>query len=194
MTARPTTEFEVVVLDVLDDTWDQLIGRLDGLSDTEYLWEPVASCWTVRARVNGSVTVDGEGERDRDPAPVTTIAWRLWHIAVDCLDGYSERLLGATGASVSGDEWHLRAVPAVDDLDRAWRCFRNGLAEFTAERWWAQLGDGWGPWSRHSVLDVAVHALHEIAHHGAEVALLRDLYRDGLAVSKSSGLADIRQD
>lgn len=181
MSARPTTEFEVVVLDVLDDAWAQLTARLEGLSDAEYLWEPVAKCWTVRSRAGGSVTVDGEGERDLDPAPVTTIAWRLWHIGVDCLDGYSERLLGATGASVSGAGWHLEPGPALADLDRSWQCFRGGLGELTKEQWWEQLGDDWGPWSRHSVLDLAVHALHEIAHHGAEVALLRDLYRDDAA-------------
>jgi hypothetical protein len=181
MSDRPTSDFEVVVLDVLDDAWAQMVGRLDGLSDAEYLWEPVDGCWTVRAREDGSVTVDGEGERDRDPPPVTTIAWRLWHIGVDCLDAYSERLLGRTGASVSGDAWHLEAAAAVEDLERSWRCFRGGLGDLAAEQWWEQLGDDWGPWSRHSVLDLAVHALHEIAHHGAEVALLRDLYREGLA-------------
>ena len=41
MSARPTAEFEVVVLDGLDDAWAQLTARLEGLSDVEYLWEPV---------------------------------------------------------------------------------------------------------------------------------------------------------
>ena len=179
MAERPTTRFEVVVLDVLDDAWAQVAGRLDGVTDEEYRWEPVDGCWSVRAREDGSVTVDGEGERDRDPAPVTTIAWRLWHIRVDCLDGYSERLFGRTGAPVSGSAWHLEAAKALEDLDRSWRWFRSGLGALTTEQWWDEIGDGFGPWSRHSVADLAVHALHEIAHHGAEVALLRDLHRAG---------------
>ncbi len=179
MSERPTTDLEVVVLDVLDDTWAQMVERLDGLSDAEFLWEPVDGCWSVRARTDGSVRVDGEGERDRDPAPFTTIAWRLWHIGTDCLDAYSERFLGGTGASVSGDEWHLDVAAAIEDLDRSWQCFRGGLGELTAEQWWKEIGEEFGPWSRHSVADLALHAQHEIAHHGAEVALLRDLYRDG---------------
>ena len=135
MSDRPTTDFEVVDLDVLDDAWAQLAGRLDGLSDAEYRWEPVDGCWTVRAREDGSVTVDGDDESDRDPAPFTTIAWRLWHIGVDCLDAYSERLLGTTGASISGDACHLEAAPAVDAIDRSWRCFRGGLGDLTTEQY-----------------------------------------------------------
>ena len=35
----------------LDWHWqEQLRPRLDGLSDAEYFWEPVAGCWSVRRR------------------------------------------------------------------------------------------------------------------------------------------------
>ena len=37
--------------DQLDVYWhSSLRPRLDGLSDAEYLWEPVAGCWSVRRR------------------------------------------------------------------------------------------------------------------------------------------------
>src|ERR1035437_6643040 len=39
------------LLDQLDGHWThQLRPRLDGLTDQEYLWEPVPGCWNVRAR------------------------------------------------------------------------------------------------------------------------------------------------
>lgn len=38
------------------------------------------------------------------------------------------------------------------------------------------LGPAWGPFANHSRLDLALHALREVIHHGAEIALLRDLY------------------
>ena len=36
------------VLSLFDEAWPRLLSRLEGLTRDEYLWEPVASCWTVR--------------------------------------------------------------------------------------------------------------------------------------------------
>jgi len=33
-----------------------------------------------------------------------------------------------------------------------------------------------GPYATSSVFALALHAMHDLAHHGAEIALLRDLY------------------
>jgi hypothetical protein len=38
------------------------------------------------------------------------------------------------------------------------------------------LGPAWGPYADDSWAALVVHAQDELAHHGAEVALLRDLY------------------
>ena len=38
------------------------------------------------------------------------------------------------------------------------------------------LGPRWGPFAEHSLVDLVLHALHEVTHHAAEIALLRDLY------------------
>ena len=63
-------------------SWDYsagvLLDRLQGLTDDEYFWEPVPGCWTVTRDDEGwAATNDPEA----DPAPFTTIAWRLWHKA-----------------------------------------------------------------------------------------------------------------
>ena len=34
----------------------------------------------------------------------------------------------------------------------------------------------WGPFADHTNLALAIHAEREVIHHGAEIALLRDLY------------------
>jgi hypothetical protein len=48
MTA-PTTNITASLADQLDWHWHaSLRPRLDGLTDDEYLWEPVPGCWTVR--------------------------------------------------------------------------------------------------------------------------------------------------
>lgn len=174
MRERPTTDPKRVILDLFDDVWSDVSTRLDGMSDEEYLWEPVGRCWSVRA--DGSV--DGAGDREAAPPPFTTIAWRSWHIAVDCLDSYSDRLFGSVGASVVGPRWHRQATLARSDLDAAWRNWRAELHGRSADDWWAELGDGFGPFAHHSLYDLSLHAMREVVHHGAEIACLRDLWRD----------------
>lgn len=173
---RPTSEVSVVMLDSLDRMVHQLFDRLEGIDDEEYLWEPVAAAWSVRRRDDGLVTVDGIGDRDADPAPVTTTAWRLWHLSVDCLDDYARRMAG-DGRDVAPDgSWFLEAEPAVAALEGSWHRWREVMAG--QSDWWSQLGEAWGPWSRHSVADMVEHAGNELVHHGAEIALLRDLYQE----------------
>ncbi|MGH9226456.1 MAG: hypothetical protein ACRD2W_22300 [Acidimicrobiales bacterium] len=56
------------------------MARLDGLTDDEYFWEPVAGCWTVRRDpASGRMDVD-RALPAPEPPPVTTIAWRIVHI------------------------------------------------------------------------------------------------------------------
>lgn len=172
----PSRDIRTPILDSCDEVWAAFRARLVGMSDDEYLWEPVSGCWSVRAGVDGA-RIDGDPGDDPDPAPVTTIAWRLWHIAVDCLDGYSTREFGRAGSSVVAGAWHLRPEPALADLDAAWATFRSHAEERSEEAWSVALGDTWGPYAHLSFAHLVLHALHEVTHHGAEVALLRDLYR-----------------
>lgn len=176
MAERPTTDLRIALLDTFDDVWNQMIARLAGITADEYRWEPVPGSWTVRAADDGTARIDGYQERELDPAPITTIAWRLQHIAVDCLDSYSERVFGATGAFAHDDGWYLDPAPAVADAERAWACFRGGAAARSIDEWWQVLGPHWGPFAEHSLVDLVLHALHEVTHHAAEIALLRDLY------------------
>lgn len=169
---RPTLEIRDVILDSMDSMFSRLLTRLAGLGDDEYLWEPTAGMWSVRPDSGGSPVVDGAGIREIDPAPVTTIAWRTWHLAIDCLDDYTRRFDGDT--SDAPPQWTLDADEAVGILGHKWSDYRAVVA---ARNWWDQLGDTWGPWSAHSVADMAMHASNELVHHGSEIALLRDLYR-----------------
>ena len=164
------------VLDSLDQTWSQLSERLAGLTVDEYLWEPAVGCWTVHAAPGGGASVD-EHDSEAAPAPMTTIAWRMWHIAADCLDSYSSRVFGRTGTGLAGTEWVLDPVQASALLERAWHVFHDGLADGGPDRLFDLLGEGWGPYADSTVLALALHAQREVTHHGAEVALLRDLFR-----------------
>jgi hypothetical protein len=60
---------------------ERLDHRLAGLTDPEYFWPPVADAWTVYEGPDGwTYQYDFAPPA---PAPVTTIAWRLVHIAAN---------------------------------------------------------------------------------------------------------------
>ena len=165
-----------VLLRGWDDAWERLDRRVEGLGDTEYLDRPVPGAWTVHRDDDGRWTVD-RSDDDPDPAPVTTIAWRLWHLASDCLAAYLARAPGGRPLSVVGAEWHGDAATPLRDLRTAAAAFRSELTELGEEGVWRPLGPAWGPYAEASWADLLVHATDELAHHGAEIALLRDLYR-----------------
>jgi len=82
-------DWNAELVDQLEWHWQhQLRPRLDGLTDDEYYWQPVAGCWTLSRRGHSSApTSIGVGEftldyaeQPHDREPVTTIAWRLAHI------------------------------------------------------------------------------------------------------------------
>jgi hypothetical protein len=50
------------------------------------------------------------------------------------------------------------------------------MAGLSPGEWEAPLGPSWGPCRDDSTVDLALHMLDEMVHHGAEVGLLRDLY------------------
>jgi hypothetical protein len=49
------------VASAFDQAWDRFVGRLDGMGDEEYFWEPVEGCWSVRRADDGRWTIDGGG-------------------------------------------------------------------------------------------------------------------------------------
>ena len=169
-----STTLGTVVSEALDNAWLPLVRRCEGLTDAEYLWEPVSNAWSVRESGHGWV-VDWT-DPDPDPAPVTTIAWRCWHVAVDCLDSYSARLFGRRGAPVTGTNWTAECSTARGWLADAGDVFLSGVRRWSDDELMQPLGRDWGPFERHTNLDLVHHALREIVHHGAEIALLRDLY------------------
>ena len=176
MSENPDTrQLAPQLLGSLDYVWSRFRDRLDGLTEDEYLWEPVPDCWSVRPDKAGNWLVDRDAP-EPSPAPVTTIAWRLWHIGSECFAGYTSGGLGPWPLEVRDREWFGSPAPALDALDHAWKALRDGLASLGEDGLWRPLGPAWEEFAADPWLALALHALDELAHHGAEVALLRDLY------------------
>src|SRR5882724_2632175 len=86
-------EWNKLIVGQLEFYWDvHLRPRLDGLTDAEYFWEPVPGAWSLRH-------VDGRWQADwawpaPDPTPVTTIAWRIVHLATHGLQNRAGAFFG----------------------------------------------------------------------------------------------------
>ena len=159
---------------LLDFVWPRIRDRLDGITDDEYLWEPVAGCWSVRLK--GDTWEIERVVPQPEVPPVTTIAWRTWHIGSECLDNYSQHGFQTRALDLGPREWFPNATAALDAMDTAWICFSDCYRALDDEAMSRQLGPDFGPWSEANMADMLLHVADELIHHGAEVALLRDLY------------------
>ncbi len=161
------------------------------LSDDEYLWEPVPGCWSVRRRADGpgprATELTGRGEWGRDaapyphpwPPPFTTLAWRLSHLS-EMLTLRADHTVGR----------HLMTRPDFETSGEA--CGALAAFEFGADAWrGALLATGGadldtvgrstyphGGDPEEKFIDLVWWVNQELLHHGAEIALLRDLYRE----------------
>ncbi len=170
------------LLDQLDFAWDdQFMPRMAGLSDDEYFWEPVAGCWSVRPTEGGRYAMDAPvGRIERSAAPFTTIAWRLAHIA----DVFGSRASNhfADGAFSAADiDSPASAAAALVMVERDYRRWQTGVRALGEDGLFRPCGPAEGPFSEEPLLTLVLHINREFLHHAAEVALLRDLYRDTVA-------------
>lgn len=160
----------------------QLRPRLDGLSDEEYRWEPVPDCWNVRPRGEpGPAEQHGSGAYlidfsypEPEPAPVTTIAWRLGHLLVGVLGDRNARHFGADPVDYDSYAYPGTADAALADLDARYDTWISGVRKLTLEGLARPCGEP--GFEQHPLATLVLHINREVIHHGAEICLLRDLY------------------
>lgn len=144
------------IIDAVTSSWsatrDQLFDRLKGLDGEEFSWEPVGGRWSVRATDDGW-RVDWD-DSDPEPPPVTSIAWRMWHIAVDALDSYSSRAFGTSGTGLAGREWVGSASKAIDLTAAAFGTFEEGVRALGEHGLARKLGDAWIHYSNATYLEL----------------------------------------
>ncbi|GAA2097981.1 ankyrin repeat domain-containing protein [Actinomadura alba] len=165
------------LLDLSDTAWQRLRTRVEGLTDEEYLWEPAPYCWTVRAAGDGTWRADGS-PLPPEPAPLTTIAWRLSHL-IDLLSGERNATwLGVTPAAAPGREGAPgTAAEALERLDQAYALFRGHVDAADEAALPEPMGPIAGAYAEHTRAAFILHEVDELIHHGAEVGVLRDLYQ-----------------
>ncbi|MGW6745722.1 DinB family protein [Streptomyces sp. NPDC055025] len=206
-TAPPTTPPArlVPLLGQFDFARERLAARLTGpvmdsgngtdvevgpLTDEEYLWEPVPDCWSVRRRSSGpgprATLLSGAGDWGRDtapmphpsPPPFTTIAWRLSHLS-EMLTLRADHTAG--GHKLTKDDYHScgDAAGAVAAFHQGATAWRNALltADDTALDTVGHSTYPHGSDPDDPFVETVWWVNQELLHHGAEIALIRDLWR-----------------
>jgi len=185
----PDLPLTALLVEQLDFHWTrQLRPRLDGLTDAEYFAEPVGGAWNVRPRGTGTAPVQaGSGDftidfgfPEPDPAPVTTIAWRLGHLIVGVLDGRNAAHFGGPPCDYESFTYAGTAAAALHQLDAAYERWTTGVKALGDEGLRRPCGPAEGPFADHPMATLVLHINREVIHHGAEIALLRDLWAHGL--------------
>lgn len=163
--ALPTTTMEEAYL--------RLRGRLNGLTDDEFFWQPVTDAWTIFEDRPGHWTYN-YAVPDPDPAPVTTIGWQLVHVAL-CKIMYHEWAYGPAELT-----WPELTVPhtaadAIALLEECHAVLRSDLLDLSDADLDVPRRTSWGQaWPASRIFTVMTD--HD-AMHGGAVGHMRDLYR-----------------
>jgi hypothetical protein len=156
-----------------EEAWTVLRRPLEGLTDAEFFWQPVADCWTVHQDENGRWIIDYAWP-EPEPSPFTTIAWRLVHVAA-CKIMYHEYAFGPGELTWDGLEIPHTAGDAIAWLETGQAQLKGSLdglndADLAAPRP-TNWGEMWPTWR--IFWTMAAHDLQ----HGGEIGCLRDLCR-----------------
>ena len=162
--------------------------RLTGLTDDEYFWEPAPGSWNLRPRGTGSAPIQaGSGEMVIDfafpepsPAPVTTIAWRLGHLLVGVFGARVASHFGGPSADYDTYDYPTTASDALARLDAVVGLWVDGVRGLDEEALRRPVGEAEGPWAAEPMITLVLHIHREAIHHLAEIALLRDLWANGV--------------
>lgn len=178
------------LLDQLQWHWDhQLRSRLEGMTDEEYFWEPVPG-WSVRPRGTTPPAADaggymqaGSGEflidfafPEPEPAPVTSIAWRIGHILVGVLGARIAGHFGGPAHDYMTYQYPGTAAEALSRIDDLYEQWVAGVSSWSDADLEVPVGDKEPGFEEKPRATLVLHIHRALIHHGAEVALLRDLH------------------
>jgi uncharacterized damage-inducible protein DinB len=127
----------------------RLRDRLSGLTEEEYRWEP------------------GPG--------VSTLAWRIGHIADLLTQERNATWLGVAGRPAPHGV-PMTARDALEAFDAAFAGWLDVVEAVPVESLAELMGPVAGPYADSTKRAFVLHVLDELIHHGAEVALVRDLW------------------
>jgi hypothetical protein len=124
----------------------------------------------------GGFTVDFAWP-EPDPPPVTTIAWRMAHLIVGVLGMRAAAHFHGRHMDYQSFSYAATAPEAPRQLDETYRDWSTGVRGLCGADLAAPCGPAEGSWADAPMAELVLHINREVIHHGAEIAVLRDLYR-----------------
>ncbi|HVT77141.1 MAG TPA: DinB family protein [Acidimicrobiales bacterium] len=164
--------------------WGAVTNHMAGLTDDQFFWRPTPDAFCLRREGDALFYEWPPGSRGETTPPVTTIAWRLAHVAQGCfmarwhtyfgdgmLEDWTAQPFPATAAGALRylEEWKTKWCDALRAAgeQKLW----EPLTGIEGDVPYMQLGVG------DPFIGIVLHVNREVMHHGAEICLLRDLYR-----------------
>lgn len=145
----------------------------------------MAGCWSVRPRSEATAPIlGGSGDLvaefafpEPDPPPVTTIAWRLVHLIVGVFGARNASHFGGPPMDYVTYDSKGTAAAALADLDEVYEAWVAGVRSLGDDGLLRPAGEAEGPFAAWPMAGLVLHVHREVIHHGAEILLLRDLFR-----------------
>jgi hypothetical protein len=134
------------LLEFSDYAWQRLRERVEGMTDDEYFWQPA----------------------------VTSMVWRVTHVRDMLAEERNWTWLGVPAPAERPSGEPASADEALTGLAGAYALWRKALTD--TDELSAPIGAIAGPFGDSTRRAFVHHVLDELIHHGAEIALLRDLY------------------
>jgi len=156
---------------------DQVLERLDGLTDEELLWEPARTVLTVRRQPDGSSRPDTRGQPPTPDAVLPrTLAWSIGHLGAGSLVR-ADWLVGSHSLDDDDLDWPMTAAEAIPFLRDGLAAWRNGIGTMrdadldTVGR--SAYPHGLDP--QLPLLDIVWWVNKELLEHATEIWYVRDL-------------------
>lgn len=179
-----TVDWKNELIDQLDFAWEyHFLHRMQGMTDEEYLWEPVADIWTVHSGENGGEPMV-DPQQHVDPAPFTTIAWRMQHMA----DFFTKRRVdhfGDPDSETTSAPVSLSASEGMENLKAAYDRWKQELENMPDEKLGQPCGQAEVHYPDSPFAALVLHINREFIHHSSECCLIRDLYRQRESLTNS---------
>ena len=88
------------------------------------------------------------------------------------------RWMGQEPLLRDADMWQApTAADAIAYVEEAFAAWSQLISSIPPDEWWLPMGPFAGSFATADRVAFVVHIIDELIHHGAEMALLRDLYR-----------------
>jgi hypothetical protein len=120
---------------------------------------------------------------------VTTIAWRMMHVAGGCFWNRASAFFGDGSVPADADMFDPRHLPAdlpttaaggIAFLEQAYHRWHDAIEMLDEPALREPLGVTGSFFAQEPMAGLVLHLNREAMHHGGEIGALRDLYRAGL--------------